>query len=599
LGGTVYAFSVILAVFLIGLGLGSSVGSWCSRTVTRPRLALGCCQLMLAVAIAWSAYMIADSLPYWPVDLSLSVSPNAESSLQPWYNFQLDLVRCLWVVLPPALCWGASFPLALAAAATRRQDPGKLVGGIYAANTVGAILGSLWFSLVVIPRFGTQAAERWLMGIALAAAIIMLLPGLLAKDKDAREKPDGFMLGLRALFLAAACALVGFLIFHVDKIPDGVIAYGRTLLKNLPLPEFKYVGEGMNSSVAVTQSADGSLNFHVSGKIEASTLPADMRLQRMLGHIPALLQNNPKSVLIVGCGAGVTAGTFTQYPSIQRIVICEIEPLIPQFVTPWFGPQNYHIVDDIAKENPRTLHTASGDKQLEVVYDDGRHFMLTTKEKFDIITSDPIHPWVKGSAVLYTQEYFQLCKDHLNPGGMVTQWVPFYESTRATVQSELKTFFTVFPEGTLWSNDQSGDGYDAVVLGEATPAPINVDEVQARLDGKDYGWAAQSLADVGFQSALDLLKTYGGSAADLQTKLLNAAINRDRDLRLQYLAGFGSNLYIEKEIYNDIKDARTYPEGFFTGSPQNLDSLRAVLKGQPGISIQTLNQALGAGANGN
>ena len=97
---------------------------------------------------------------------TLSVTPNAESSVQPWFNFQLDLVRCLWVVLPPALCWGASFPLALAAAATRKQDPGKLVGGVYAANTVGAILGSLLFSLVVIPRFGTQTAERWLIGLA-------------------------------------------------------------------------------------------------------------------------------------------------------------------------------------------------------------------------------------------------------------------------------------------------------------------------------------------------------------------------------------------------------------------------------------------------
>ena len=318
-----------------------------------------------------------------------------------------------------------------------------------------------------------------------------------------------------------------------------------------------------------------------------------MRLQRMLGHIPALLQASPKSVLIVGCGAGVTAGTFTQYPSIQRIVICEIEPLIPQFVTPCFGEQNYHIVDDIAQENPRTLHTAAGDKQVEVVYDDGRHFMLTTKEKFDIITSDPIHPWVKGSAVLYTQEYFQLCKDHLNPGGMVTQWVPFYESTRATVQSELKTFFSVFPEGTLWSNDENGDGYDAVVLGEANPAPINVDEVQAAWTARITAGSRNLWPTWALHSVLDLLKTYGGSAADLEPRLLHAAINRDRDLRLQYLAGFGSNLYLEKEIYNEIKHARTYPDGLFQGSAENLADLRSVLKAKPGASDSKWQSSLG------
>ncbi|MGH8335287.1 MAG: fused MFS/spermidine synthase, partial [Gammaproteobacteria bacterium] len=302
------------------------------------------------------------------------------------------------------------------------------------------------------------------------------------------------------------------------------------------------------------------------------------------------MQEAPKSVLIVGCGAGVTAGTFTQYPSIQRIVICEIEPLIPQFVTPYFNAQNYYIVDGIAKQNP---HMVNG-KQVEVVYDDGRHFMLTTKEKFDIITSDPIHPWVKGSAVLYTQEYFELCKEHLNPGGMVTQWVPLYESTPATVQSELATFFSVFPEGIIWSNDNNGEGYDAIVLGMANPAPINIDKMQARLDRPDYAPVARSMADVGFNSALDLLKTYGASGPDLAMWLrdFHAAINHDRDLRLQYLAGFGANVYLEKQIYDDIKDHRTWPAGLFEGSPQNLKELHDAVGPAPQINLQNLNQLL-------
>ncbi len=285
-----------------------------------------------------------------------------------------------------------------------------------------------------------------------------------------------------------------------------------------------------------------------------------------------------------------TAGTFTQYPSIQRIVICEIEPLIPQYVTPWFGAQNYHIVDNIAKENP---HTVNG-KQVEVIYDDGRHFMQTTKEKFDIITSDPIHPWVKGSAVLYTQEYFELCKEHLNPGGMVTQWVPLYESTPATVQSELKTFFSVFPQGMVWSNDANGQGYDAIVMGQANPAPIDVDAMQDRLDQPAYAPVVQSLADVGFNSALDMMKTYGASGNDLAKWLVNADLNTDRDLRLQYLAGFGANVYREVEIYNDIKDDRSWPDGLFVGSPATLIALHAAIAPVPQINLQNLNQLLNA-----
>src|SRR5581483_11919501 len=112
----------------------------------------------------------------------------------------------------------------------------------------------------------------------------------------------------------------------------------------------------------------------------------------------------PRSVLVVGCGAGVTAGSFTVYSNIQKIVICEIEPLIPQHVAGYFSNENYNVVHD---------------SRVQVVYDDARHFILTTKDKFDIITSDPIHPWVKGAATLYTKEYFEMVRRHLNPGGLV------------------------------------------------------------------------------------------------------------------------------------------------------------------------------------
>src|SRR5262249_49066228 len=104
LGATVYAFSIILAVFLVGLGIGSSVGALSARHSPRPRTMLGLCQLLLTAAIAWTAFMLGKSLPYWPVNPSLTNNP--------WLTFQLDLVRCLWAVLPPAILWGASFPLA-------------------------------------------------------------------------------------------------------------------------------------------------------------------------------------------------------------------------------------------------------------------------------------------------------------------------------------------------------------------------------------------------------------------------------------------------------------------------------------------------------
>jgi spermidine synthase len=287
-----------------------------------------------------------------------------------------------------------------------------------------------------------------------------------------------------------------------------------------------------------------------------------MRLQRMLGHIPALIHPNPKSVLIVGFGAGVTAGSFVPYPEIQRIVICEMEPLIPPTATQYFGKENFNVMHD-----PR----------VQIVYDDARHFVLTTREKFDIITSDPIHPWVKGSATLYSKEYFELVKQHLNPGGVVTQWVPLYESDVPTVKSEMATFFDVFPNGTIWGNSNGG-GYDTVVLGQSDPSKIDIDAMQQRLSRPDHAVAAASLREVGFSSLMGLLANYAGQEQDLRPWLAGAEINRDGNLRLQYLAGLALNISMEGSIYNDILNYRRFPRSLFTGSDQRLQELQGAIQ---------------------
>jgi spermidine synthase len=599
LGGTVYTFSLILAVFLVGLGIGSGVGAFLARRTGSARVALGVCQMLLTAAIAWTALMVSESLPYWPVDPSLSASP--------WYTFQLDFVRCLWAVLPPACLWGASFPLALAAVAARGQDPGRLVGGVYAANTVGAIAGALAFSLLIVPTVGTLGAERALIGLSAAAALVALVPLFLPAPKGAA--PDGGLRPVGAATLAAALVLAAWLARSLTPVPWGMVAYGRQMPyfehkqglapglveeKDVPggfgRPDIygTYVGEGMNVSVAVTQDRSGVRYFHGAGKVQASSLPADMRLQRMLGHIPALLHKKPETVLVVACGAGVTAGSFVVHPDVKRIVICDIEPLVPTTVTPMFGKENYHVVDGIARENP---HMVNG-KQVEVVYDDGRHFLRTTKEKFDVITSDPIDPWVKGCAALNTVEYYQMCKEHLNPGGSVSLWIPLYESNFDTAKSVIGTFFQVFPDGILWSNDRDGAGYDAVLFGQPEPAPIDLDELHERLNRPDHRAVKESLLEVGFGSArmteggwlemrdvaTDLLATFAGQARHLEPWSQGAQINTDRNLRLQYLAGMWLNSYIGGEILSSILAHYRFPKDVFVGSPPRVQALKEALE---------------------
>ena len=478
-GASVYTFSLILAVFLLGLGMGSSVGSYLVCQVRDPRIALGKCQVLLVASIAWSAYMIGSSLPYWPVNPPIAPSP--------WFNFQIDLFCCAVAILPAAFCWGASFPFALAAVA-RGPNAGSATAAVYASNTIGAIFGALGFSMILIPWVGPQRAQQLLVGLSAVAGLLVLAPPLRSLWKPSPKSPMvSAPPASHVISVVAIPVFAALMIASVPDVPDKLIAYGRRMLLS-ESGKVLYRDHGRVSSIAVTEK-NMVRSFHVSGKSEASTALSDMRLERMLGHLSALLHPKPRTVLVVGFGAGITAGTFVLYPDIERIVICEIEPIIPPNIGPYFRKQNYDVLQD-----PR----------VTVVYDDARHYILTTKEKFDVITSDPIHPWVKGAAVLYTQEYFEMAKRRLNPGGVITQWVPLYESTTAAVKSEIATFFKVFPGGVIWSNQIGGRGSDVVISGQLTPAVLNIDELSGRTLRPEYDRVMSSLRDVRFSSVTDL-----------------------------------------------------------------------------------------------
>lgn len=547
LGATTYTFSIILAVFLAALGLGSGIGSYLARSVGNPRAALGLCQLTAALGVAWTAYLISSALPYWPINPSITSSP--------WFLFQIDMARAVIALLPGPILWGASFPLAVAAASKPGMDSGRLMAGVYAANTVGAIVGALCFGLVAIPLLGTQTSQRLLLLSAVVSGGILLLPLLTVKTAHSGQK-----LG-RWTMAAGSAAVVVFLIAKLAPVPPVLVAYGRYAPTYFP-PNALFVGEGINSSIAVTELENGDRNIHVGGKVVASTEPQDMRLQRILGHMTALLTEEPKTVLIVGFGAGVTAGTFVTHPSIERIVIVEIEPLVTDVASQYFSQHNHDVLRD-----PR----------VELIHDDARHFLLTTNESFDLITADPIHPWMKGAAALYTQEYFELAARHLNPGGVITQWVPLYETTDEVVKSELATFFQVFPQGVVWGNTKDGQGYDLVLSAKNGLGSIDIDGLTARMDRFDHARVGQSLSDVGYTSALGLLTTYAGTARSLEPWLRGSEINRDKNLRLMFQAGLYLNRYQQFTIYNDILEHSRFPTGLFSGSPANVALLRALL----------------------
>jgi spermidine synthase len=361
---------------------------------------------------------------------------------------------------------------------------------------------------------------------------------------------------LGAPFLAAAMLLAGMLAWGVDAVPGKLIAYGRKMA--ISSGTVVYTKEGINSSVAISQWPDGAWEVDVNGHVEATTEPYDMKLQRSVGHLPGILHPNPKSVLGIGFGAGVSAGTFTTYPTIEKITVCEIEPVIPPTSTRYFAAQDYDV-----------LHNA----RTHIVFDDARHYLMTTKDKFDIIASDPLDVFVKGTAGLYSQEYFEAVKRHLNPGGMFSLYVPLYESDEVTVRSEIATFFAAFPNGTIWANTIDGRGYDMVFLGQEAPLKIDLEAMQARLNRPDYAPVAQSLREIGVNSAMDMFTGYSGQQSDLAPWLAGSEINRDGDLRLQYLAGWGINSSQEDLIYGQMTKYRRSPANLFAGSPEKVQAL--------------------------
>ena len=552
-GGTVYTFSLILAVFLAGLGIGSMAGAAIGRRSPRPGFALAVCQSLLVAAMAWAAWQISRSLPYWPINPSIETDPV--------FTLQLDLVRTIWVVLPAACLWGASFSLAVAAAGGPGRDPARLVGGVSAANTAGGIVGALMAPLAVW-WLGSQRTQQVLLAISAVSAcsLLMFLPGGgLIDPRDRRRRWSAVLAVLAAVAVAA---------WTVPPVSAPLVAYGRHSALAGGRQDIFYVGEGLQTAVAVSRTASGRLNYHNAGKVQASSEPQDMRLQRMLGHLATLVPSNPRKVLVIGFGAGVTAGAVSIDPRVEEETIVEIEPLVPRAVSAHFSRHNNAVAS-----NPR----------VRIRIDDGRHFLLTTRERFDAITSDPLDPWVKGAAALYTREFFELVRSRLEEGGVFTLFVQLYETSEAAVKSELATFFAVFPDGLVFGNTRDGLGYDLVLLGQAGPPAIDVDAIAARLARPEMEPLARSLREAGLGSATDLFATFAARAADLEPWLRGAAINRDADLRLQYLAGSGLNEHAAGRIYAAmLQGPFRFPSDVFLGSEQTLEDLeRAMLAGRP------------------
>lgn len=554
-GPTVFAFTIILAVFLIGLSLGSALGSWIAKRNPNPIRSLWFAQCALIVSMPICYYLSIHQIPFWSPFFGDWRRLVIGEPMEMVFKCVNDLLQAGVVMGLPTLSWGASFPLAIAVIGNAQKKASPYVARLYAVNTVGSILGALLFSLWLIPTIGTQNGHYVLLTLSAFSACLML-PALNRTSRISTRPGLGPSLKWSYATMTFLSLMGAAMVYFSGPLPSGLIGFGWQYNQYKSVPEL-FKGEGMNASVAVTQPEPNKRLFHVNGKTVASDAFQDKRLQRLLGHLPALLHPSPDSVLIVGMGTGMTAGTFATYPGFERIVLCEIEGLVVEAASKYFKIENNAVVQD---------------DRTQVVIDDARHYLSVTKEKFDIITSDPINPWVHGAAALYSEEYYELVKAHLNPGGLVSQWVPLYPSSLEAIKCELATFIKAFPNATFWYTHYG----DIVMLGQVGPAPrLNASELQSRMINPS---TMNDLKEVGIHEALDLLKTYWCQSRNLETFLKNAVINQDRSLHLEYLVGW---TFIHNNIgwmWRHLEPYRTYPEHLVTGSEEQLLELRTFME---------------------
>ncbi len=562
-GGTVYTFSIILIVFLLGLGIGSTIGSrvvaWRHSSFTYLFIIL----IAAVPAIWWAGYAINEVLHQI---FLFGIEPNNYVAQSNWVSKSLlDFVRTTIALLPATIIWGASFPVALACIAQKNTDTGAYAGKLYAANTLGAVVGALLFSVAIIPISGTTFAQQMIVFFAYTAIVIFIF---FYYPKDLKFKP----IAVQTLALSLVASNLLFIVISTST-NFNMQLWGRTL-QAWRSSDIVAIEEGVNSTVGITTfRKSNSLKdyhyIHISGKIVASNDERDMNIQRQLGHLPAIIHGEPKSALIIGFGAGVTAGTFTQYESIDRIVIVEIEPRVPKLSGKFFKNENYDVLND-----PRT----------ELIIDDGRHFLATTKEKFDIISTDPIHPWVRGASSLYTTEFYQLASNRLNPGGYITQWVPFYETDEAAVKSQVATFFKAFPNASIWNSQSGMQGYDVTLLGTKETLRINEEHI---LNMMKQPLLAPSLAETNINNIISFLSHYSGNKSDISNWLQNAELNDDKNLRLEYLAGKALDLQKADKIYSEMTSSVKYPHDNFILSDKNKFKLLHYFENKTNFSLNT------------
>lgn len=361
------------------------------------------------------------------------------------------------------ILFGLAYPIGLHLwiAAGRDEDLGRMAGRFNAANVAGAIAGSLGAGFVLLPWLGSLQAVQVLSALTVASALAML--GVSPAPGRTRMVAAGVLAGLWAV--------------AVWRTPDPFAAF---LAQRYPRQAVVWQREAVQATVSVHEEQPGHYTLNVSGNHQASTSGSMPWVHQRIGNLPMAVHPEARTALVVGLGGGATAGAVAQHTGVTVDVV-ELSREVAEAARLYFGPVNYGVLD---RPNVR------------VRVDDGRNFLLLNRQRFDVITADVILPIHAGSGNLYSREYFTLVRQALEPGGLAMQWVA---GTDEEYRLIARTFLSVFPETTVWS-----DG--SLLLGSVNPLELRREDFTWKLATPGRREMLASLGIAGFEDLLSLYK---------------------------------------------------------------------------------------------
>ena len=457
-GPTTYSFTIVLVTFILGLALGSMLFGWLADRMGKVIWLLIITQITAALFALGVSQLLGDSQLFFAKLI---------------YHFQdqfglrsfLKAVILFFFMIVPTLCLGATFPLVGKIYTRSISKVGKSIGFAYAINTIGAVLGSFSAGFILIPLVGKENGLSLVVGLQILTSLV--IGGIIVL----KGKPGA--LKSAPLLLAALIGLILCLYFpewnraalsrgvyhRFDDIESDVKSYGwaralikgEEILEKIRQGELVYYGDGIGGFTTVLRYPDPLGSYHYvmvnSGKPDASTR-GDMRTQTLSAHFPMLFHKDPEKVMVLGLASGITAGEVLYYP-VEQLDVIDINEQVVK-ASDFFIPWNNNVLTD-----PRT----------NLIIQDGRAHLNLTKERYDVIISEPSNPWMAGLATLFTEDFFSLAFDRLNENGIFVQFIHSYQMNWETFALVGRTFSTVFPNSLLLQTTPSGVGVDYLLVG--------------------------------------------------------------------------------------------------------------------------------------